>query len=146
MPYPIILGGDHAEFEQEWAASGRPDNERHDWPLPSFDAQDWAKAFCSIANGLGYKDAQGEPIDEGWMIGWFANALMRGFDERAARIPEIDVRCENGCVLRKVNQTVQTNKDEPIPAGWSRIMDRGQTINRHLLCALAQHFAFEVLS
>ena len=24
MPYPRIMNGDHAEFEAEWAASGRP--------------------------------------------------------------------------------------------------------------------------
>jgi len=80
MPYPIILGGDHAEFEQEWAASGRPDHERPDWPLPSFDARDWAKAFHDTAIKLGYSD-----MDEGWLITWFANALMRGFDEKASR-------------------------------------------------------------
>jgi hypothetical protein len=81
MGYPVIMNGDHAEFEAEWAASGRPDNERPDWPLPSFDAQDWAAAFCKVANAHGFRDAKGEPIDEGWMISWFANALMRGYDE-----------------------------------------------------------------
>jgi hypothetical protein len=74
MPHPIILGGDHAAFEAEHA--GMPDHERPDWPLPSFNAVDWAAAFCKIATSLGYKDAEGKPIDEGWMIGWFANALM----------------------------------------------------------------------
>ena len=83
--YPIILGGDHAQFEAEWAASGRPAHERPDWPLPSFDAADWAAAFCKVATKLGYRDADGKPIDEGWMITWFANALMRGFDEQTAR-------------------------------------------------------------
>ena len=75
MAYPIILGGDHAEFEQEWAASGRPDNERPDWPLPSFDARDWAKAFCKLNPSM----------DEELMVTWFANALMRGYDERTAQ-------------------------------------------------------------
>ena len=79
MPYPLILNGDHAEFEQEWAASGRPDNERPDWPLPAFDALDWAKAFCKIAGEKGLQ------IDEGWMVSWFANALMRGYDEAQMR-------------------------------------------------------------
>jgi hypothetical protein len=87
MPYPIVLGGDHAAFEQEWAASRRPDHERPDWPLPSFDAQDWAKAFCKIfivSKIDGHKTA---PVDdqEGLMLTWFANALMRGFDEKTAR-------------------------------------------------------------
>jgi hypothetical protein len=77
--YPVILGGDHAAFEAEWSASGRPDNERPDWPLPSFDARDWAAAFCKIAK------THGHDLDEEWMVTWFANALMRGFDEHAAR-------------------------------------------------------------
>lgn len=73
------------KYPAGWAASGKPENERPDWPLPSFDAQDWAAAFCKVANGFGFKDNEGKPIDEGWMISWFANALMRGFDEATAR-------------------------------------------------------------
>lgn len=77
MGYPIIMNGDHAEFEQEHANT--PPEERPDWPLPSFDARDWSKAFCKIAKKLGHD------LDEDWMTGWFANALMRGYDEHAAR-------------------------------------------------------------
>lgn len=41
----------------------------------SFDAQDWAKAFMNIV-------VKGKiVIDEELMIGWFANAIMRGYDE-----------------------------------------------------------------
>jgi hypothetical protein len=83
MPYPIILCGDHAEFEQEWAASGRPDTERPDWPFPSFDARDWAHAFCKVANEKGFDPLDDNDLD--WVQGWFANALMRGFDEHASR-------------------------------------------------------------
>ena len=83
MPYPVILNGDHAEFEMKHKDTAPED--RPDWPLPSFNCQDWAKAFCKIANGSGFKDNDGKPIDEGWMQTWFANALMRGFDEHAAR-------------------------------------------------------------
>ena len=86
MSYPIILNGDHAEFESEHANT-KPED-RPDWPLPSFDAQDWATAFCKIANDFGFRDANGNPIDNGWMQTWFANALMRGFDECAARIEQ----------------------------------------------------------
>lgn len=50
------------------------------WPLPSFDAKDWAAEFMRL---FGDKRDQ---IDESLMIGWFANALMRGYDEKAARI------------------------------------------------------------
>lgn len=73
MAYPIIFNGDHAEFEQEHANT-KPED-RPDWPLSSFDARDWAAAFCKINPGA----------DEGTMITWFANALMRGYDEHAAR-------------------------------------------------------------
>lgn len=62
-----------------WAAISKPDRNDPNWPLPSFDARDWAKAFCDIAN------AQGHVLDEGWMISWFANALMRGYDEAQMR-------------------------------------------------------------
>lgn len=81
--YPIILNGDHAEFEAQWA--GGDPKKRPDWPMPSFDAQDWAEAFCKIANEHGFKNAKGDPIDEGWMITWFAGALMRGYDEHIRR-------------------------------------------------------------
>lgn len=81
--YPVILCGDHAAYEAEHA--GLDPKLRPDWPLPSFDARDWAEAFCKTATLLGYRDAAGEPIDEAWMQTWFANALMRGFDEHAAR-------------------------------------------------------------
>jgi hypothetical protein len=76
MPYPIILGGDHAAYELEHANT--PPKERSDWPLPSFDARDWAEAFCKIAK------TEGLEIDEGWMTTWFANALMRGYDQRVS--------------------------------------------------------------
>lgn len=68
----IILNGDHAAFEAEHANT--PPHERPDWPLPSFDARDWAAHFVKLHGG-----------DEALMIGWFANALMRGYDEGVAR-------------------------------------------------------------
>jgi hypothetical protein len=73
----IIHNGDHAQYEIDNA--GVPPEQRSDWPLPSFDARDWARAFCKIA-----KD-KGHDLDEGWMISWFANALMRGYDEARSR-------------------------------------------------------------
>ena len=76
MRYPVILNGDHAEFEAEW--EGKDPKERPDWPLPSFDARDWAEAFCK----------QFPEVDEDTMRGWFASALMRGWDEHAARYPQ----------------------------------------------------------
>lgn len=42
-----IMNGDHAQFEIEH--TNTPKEDRPDWPLPSFDARDWAAAFCKIA-------------------------------------------------------------------------------------------------
>lgn len=39
------------------------------------DGAKWAKEFRETAVRLGYSD-----MDEGWLIGWFANAIMAGFD------------------------------------------------------------------
>lgn len=41
------------------------------------DASKWAAAFCEIA-----REKDGYEIDEGWMIGWFANAIERSSDIR----------------------------------------------------------------
>lgn len=73
--YPVIFNGDHAAFEVEHVNT--PLEDRPDWPLPSFDAQDWAKAFMKIV-------ANGAVVDEAWMTTWFANALMRGYDQRTS--------------------------------------------------------------
>mgnify|MGYP001583706507 CR=1 FL=1 len=42
----------------------------------SFDSRVWAKEFCDI-----FERNHGFRPDEEWMISWFANALMRGYDE-----------------------------------------------------------------
>lgn len=43
------------------------------------DGSKWAAAFCQHAK------MNGHDIDEGWMIGWFANAIEVSNDVRAAR-------------------------------------------------------------
>jgi hypothetical protein len=77
MRYPVILNGDHAEFEAEW--EGRDPKDRPDWPVPSFDARDWAEHFMKLFG------ERKDEIDESLMLGWFANTLMRGYDEGRAR-------------------------------------------------------------
>lgn len=72
MQYPVILNGDHAEFELEHADTSP--KQRPDWPLPSFDAKDWAEAFM---RHWGHRLGE---VDEALMTTWFANALMRGYD------------------------------------------------------------------
>ena len=46
------------------------------------DASVWAKEFCRIAKTLGHD------LDEGWMISWFANAIMTGYDKAPKNIWE----------------------------------------------------------
>jgi hypothetical protein len=48
--------------------------------LKSFDAWDWARDFCEIV-----RNHPNVPYDEETMMGWFANALMRGWDEKSWR-------------------------------------------------------------
>lgn len=46
----------------------------------SFDAMEWARAFVAVA-----REHPTMATDEGTMVGWFANALMRGYDEAMRR-------------------------------------------------------------
>lgn len=55
-------------------------------PLGSFDARVWAKKFMRCNNGLSGPFVSSHVwVDEETMVGWFANALMRGYDERRSR-------------------------------------------------------------
>lgn len=45
------------------------------------DAQKWAQEWCRVATEILGSCDEREVIDEGWMIGWFANAIMAGHDE-----------------------------------------------------------------
>lgn len=44
------------------------------------DGSKWATAFCQHA-----KKIHGLDIDEGWMIGWFANAIEHAHDVKMGR-------------------------------------------------------------
>jgi hypothetical protein len=54
--------------------------------LATTDAQFWARKWCEIA--LDLRDAGQEIIDEGWMIGWFANAMCVAADAERRKIAE----------------------------------------------------------
>jgi hypothetical protein len=51
-------------------------------PVPTdMDAAKWASSFRRMAVALGYSD-----MPEDWLVGWFANAIMSGYDTaRAAK-------------------------------------------------------------
>jgi hypothetical protein len=42
---------------------------------------EWAKEFTQIAEDMGIT------IDEDWMVTWFANAIMAGYDEGRRQFP-----------------------------------------------------------
>lgn len=64
----------------------------------SFDARDWAKAFVEHV-----EKNPSIATDEGTMISWFANALMRGYDEHAWRnpAPSVSEAVTDGMRLRE---------------------------------------------
>lgn len=47
------------------------------------NAYRWAEAFCQIKAAKGWT---AEEINEDLMVGWFANAILRGQDEQRWRI------------------------------------------------------------
>ena len=49
------------------------------------DGAKWAAAFCQHAKKHGHE------IDEGWMIGWFANAIENSHDVRTGSAPRVGV-------------------------------------------------------
>lgn len=50
------------------------------------DGAKWAAGFRKTAISLGYS-----AMDEGWLIGWFCNAVMAGYDEARRRYEPADV-------------------------------------------------------
>jgi hypothetical protein len=56
------------------------------------DGAKWAAEFRTTALRLGYSD-----MDEGWLIGWFANAIMAGCDSKPA--PDVAALVEAGNVM-----------------------------------------------
>ena len=73
MQNPNPQCGDQLAAEIE--LSGVPKELRPDYPLCSFDAEDWAKAFVAKHPIIDHEEARA----------WFACALMRGFDEGVGR-------------------------------------------------------------
>lgn len=60
------------------------------------DAAAWAAEFRKTALVLGYSD-----MDEGWLVGWFANAMMAEYDALHRADHLLDLRGEAGRGLVK---------------------------------------------
>jgi hypothetical protein len=59
-------------------------------PAPTgFGAPEWADAFLGTMLRLGYPTK----LDRDWVVAWFANALMRGYDEHARKYSELLDAC-----------------------------------------------------
>ena len=80
----------------------------------SIDARDWAKAFVELV-----RDKPEIATDEGTMIGWFANALMRGLDVGRTRAAisrggcvmlEEEMEREKQDVLRRIDKFTEPDK------------------------------------
>jgi hypothetical protein len=67
FPHEIDLPG---EMMIALGDCGEPGNRPPGWPYPSFDATHWVEEFAK----------QHPEIDQGEMLGWFANAIMAGYD------------------------------------------------------------------
>jgi len=71
----IFTGDDH---EEQVIEDSEADLTRLARLFETTDAMVWAKEWCIVARKLEYL---GKPvIDEGWMVGWFANAIEVGRD------------------------------------------------------------------
>lgn len=90
-------------------------------PLKGIDAQKWAKEFMRIWSG------RWSEVDEGLMIGWFANAIMRGFDEGQRRL-----RKQHGCELPPLAEPKPSAPPapEPMPCGICKGMGFYNTVYR----------------
>lgn len=67
------------------------------------DAMVWAEEWCKIAREIEAADDGREVIDEGWMVGWFANAFAAA--ERAV-VPTMPVTVQiDDKVLAYVNDS-----------------------------------------
>ena len=52
------------------------------------NASVWAAEWCRIAREIEAADDDRQVIDDGWMIGWFANAMCVAIDHERKRIAE----------------------------------------------------------
>ena len=84
-PQPVAVKQDAAESESAGKLLERL----------GMDGAKWAAEFRATALRLGCSD-----MDEGWLIGWFCNAIMAGYDRRentaqqAAQVPEVKALIE----------------------------------------------------
>lgn len=112
------MNGDQLQYELDNA--GVPLDQRSEYPFCSFDADDWANAFCLQNPGFDVDVARA----------WFASALMRGFDEHACRQQsEISVLRTEMCKLQReldvLDPLHRIAMSRPMEPWWCRLFKRG---------------------
>jgi hypothetical protein len=101
--------------------------------VQSFDAREWAKDFVAHV-----KAHPGIPTDLETMTGWFANALMRGYDERSRDVAE-DVQRSGQGYLRLL--TVQSIRG-CVARGWCSEKNQHKVMD----CDLAEGITQELMA
>jgi hypothetical protein len=91
----------------------------------SFDASDWARDFVAHV-----KANPSIATDEGTMIGWFANAIMRGYDEHA-RIYRISAA---GAVTSEAH--LRETVGQAVARGWCADANRHKEMDPDLAMAI----------
>lgn len=122
--------GKHAPWQDCPPSPRRPDF----WQ--SFDARDWAAAFVEIV-----RKNHNIEIDESLMTGWFANALMVGFDEHARRQKTEPLawcdRCDGTGTVEGFGLCPQCKGDGavracvPTPNEGERVTPKTQEVTQH---------------
>ena len=91
------------------------------------DGRLWAEEFHKTAQRLGY-----QPMDEGWLIGWFANAIMAGYDHA----PRIAAQVQAEAVAEGVEPQTPAAKwreeGKPDPHGTRYDCERAKLAKGHL--------------
>lgn len=105
----------------------------------TMDARKWAEAFCGI-----FKDRRDE-IDEELMLGWFANAIMVGFDharntadhiirgqnrELSAMSYQISLHCHQ---RPRKNVEPQTERERELAEAWMEDRSLLSFVREHMM-------------
>lgn len=95
--------------------------------IDSTDAQLWAAEWCRIAREIEAAGDDREVIDEGWMIGWFANALetgRRSADPRTVTVLAIDHGHGTNVTVHKDHDAARAELARFVHSWWAEWIGR----------------------
>jgi len=104
-----------------------------------FSAKVWAEEFNKTLVKLGH-----QPFDPGFLIAWFANAIMAGYDhanwERPARNAMVDRMADEEKIAEAIFYSLRPNQNEP----WEKV--KGTDVANYCISiakAIANHIREE---